>query len=130
MAPGADWYGKSWYGRNKSSWVEIVEGYYAPPLDGIWSTAPFFHNGSVPTLDGVIDSDKRPAVWTSNMSAEDYDLDRVGWKDDPFDGEVTLDGNFGTFDTSLPGNSNHGHTYGDDLTEEEQRAVLEYLKTL
>jgi len=130
MAPGADWYGESWYGRNGTSWVEIVEGYYAPPLDGIWATAPFFHNGSVPTLDGVIDPDKRPAVWTSNMSAEDYDLDRVGWMDNPFDGELTLDGNYGTFDTSLPGNSNQGHPYGAHLTEEEQRAVLEYLKSL
>jgi mono/diheme cytochrome c family protein len=130
MAPGADWYSDSWYGRNGTSWVEIIEGYYAPPLDGIWATAPFFHNGSVPTLDGVIDPDKRLAMWTTNMSAEDYDLERVGWIDNPFDGELTLDGNFGTFDTSVPGNSNQGHTYGADLTEEEQRAVLEYLKTL
>ena len=37
---------------------------------------------------------------------------------------------FGRFDTNLPGNSNKGHTYGAALSEEEQAAVLEYLKTL
>jgi cytochrome c5 len=130
MAPSVDWYAESWYAREGKSWLEITEGYYAPPLDGIWSTAPFFHNGSVPTLDGVIDPDKRPAVWTSNMSADDYDLERVGWMNKPFDVDVTLDGSFGTFDTSRPGNSNQGHPFGDHLTEEDQRALLEYLKTL
>lgn len=130
MAPTVDWYAESWYARDGKSWLEMVEGYYAPPLDGIWATAPFFHNGSVPTLDGVIDPKKRPAVWTSNMSADDYDLERVGWMSKPFDAELTLDGSFGTFDASRPGNSNQGHTYGADLGEAEQQALLEYLKTL
>jgi hypothetical protein len=130
MAPGAEWYGNSWYAREGKSWVEIVEGYYAPPLDGVWATAPFFHNGSVPTLDGVINPEKRPATWTSNMSQDDFDLERVGWMDKPFDGEYTLDGRNGTFDTSVEGNSNAGHTYGEHLNETEQRSLLEYLKTL
>jgi len=64
------------------------------------------------------------------MSADDYDLERVGWMDKPLDAEVTLDGGFGTFDTSLPGNSNQGHTYGAGRTEDEKRALLECLKTL
>jgi cytochrome c peroxidase len=105
-------------------------GYTAPPLDGVWATAPFFHNGSVPTLDGVLNPALRPATWTSNMSADDYDLEHVGWINKPFDGELTLDGNFGTFNTTQPGNSNAGHTYAAELTEAEQRALLEYLKTL
>jgi mono/diheme cytochrome c family protein len=131
MAPAKDWYSKSWYAREKKSWIEIVEGYYAPPLDGVWATAPFLHNGSVPTLDGVIDPKKRPVVWTSDMiHDDDYDFDRVGWKDKPGEVTVTLDTGFGKFDTSLAGNSNQGHTYGADLTSEAQKAVLEYLKTL
>src|SRR5256885_8025425 len=48
-------------------------GYIAPPLDGIWATAPFFHNGSVPTLEGVLDSTKRPAKWTRSFVSTDYD---------------------------------------------------------
>jgi hypothetical protein len=31
----------------------------APPLDGIWATAPFLHNGSVPTLEELLDSRTR-----------------------------------------------------------------------
>jgi hypothetical protein len=109
--------------------MEHTEGYYAPPLDGIWATAPFFHNGSVPTLDGVIDPSKRPAVWTSAFGDDGYDLDRVGWKDTPGQGDdISLNG--GVFDTSEPGNSNQGHVYGAVLSPEDQRAVLEYLKTL
>ena len=34
------------------------------------------------------------------------------------------------YDTTLPGRSNGGHTFGDKLTEEERAAVIEYLKTL
>jgi hypothetical protein len=129
-APTVDWYAESWYAREGKSWLEVIEGYYAPPLDGIWATAPFFHNGSVPTLEGVIDPSKRPATWTSNMSADDYDLQAVGWMNKPFDIDLTLDGGFGLFDTARPGNSNQGHTYGAELSAEEQRALLEYLKTL
>ena len=34
------------------------------------------------------------------------------------------------YDTSKPGCRNAGHTFGDELSEEERMAVLEYLKTL
>ena len=34
------------------------------------------------------------------------------------------------YDTTQPGRGNGGHTFGDDLTEEQRRAVIEYLKTL
>jgi hypothetical protein len=34
------------------------------------------------------------------------------------------------FDTSLRGQSNAGHTYGADLTVEQKKALIEYLKTL
>jgi cytochrome c5 len=131
MAPTKDWYAESWYAREGKSWIEIVEGYYAPPLDGVWATAPYFHNGSVPTLDGVIDPMKRPATWTSDMAHdEDYDFQRVGWKDKPNEVTVTLDQTFGKFDASQPGYSNQGHTYGAALSADAQAALLEYLKTL
>ena len=34
------------------------------------------------------------------------------------------------FDTSVPGNSNAGHEYGTDLSPDDKRALLEFLKTL
>lgn len=114
-----DWFNSSFYG--KTSRYQPVQGYYAPPLDGIWATAPFFHNGSVPTLAAVIDSSLRPATWPMAFEDADYDPDTVGWRPD---------GNGDTYDTSAPGQSNSGHLYGDGLTTEERRAVLEYVKTL
>jgi len=35
-----------------------------PPLDGIWATAPYLHNGSVPTLAALLDSDAAGALAT------------------------------------------------------------------
>jgi hypothetical protein len=34
------------------------------------------------------------------------------------------------FDTTLPGNSNKGHEYGSELSDEEKWELIEYLKTL
>ncbi|WP_232787800.1 hypothetical protein [Spongiibacter nanhainus] len=41
-------------------------GYLAPPLYGVWATAPYFHNGSVPNIEGVLDPSKRPEIWRRN----------------------------------------------------------------
>src|SRR5262249_44661334 len=48
----SDYYNKSWlaqetHGGVKGHPVTRPVGYQAPPLDGIWATAPYFHNGSV-----------------------------------------------------------------------------------
>jgi len=50
----------------------------------------------------------------------------MGWKYE----QKTKGGNKKTYDTTLPGYGNQGHIYGDDFTEEERTAVIEYLKTL
>lgn len=118
-----DWFAESYYAGNGVSAMKNNKGYCAPPLDGIWVTAPFFHNGSVPTLEGVIDPSKRPAVWSTGFGDDDYDFDRVGWK-------LSEDPTLRKHDTTTPGNSNQGHTYGEVLDAEQKRAVLEYLKTL
>jgi len=38
-------------------------GYVAQPLFGIWANAPYFHNGSVPSLRAVLDPTLRPGIW-------------------------------------------------------------------
>jgi len=101
--------------------VQLLDGYVAPPLDGIWATAPFFHNGSVPTLAGVLDSSQRPASWAMSFGQSDFDFNVVGW---------TGASSSNTYDTTQPGSSNQGHTYGDALSAADRAAVLEYLKTL
>jgi mono/diheme cytochrome c family protein len=129
--PASDWYDSSWYGKDKHSWFDKVKGYMAPPLDGVWATAPYFHNGSVPTLEGVLDPSKRPAAWTSNMSDDDYDFAQVGWMNKPLDLQgLSLDFSQGVYDTRRPGYSNRGHTYAAHLSATEKKALLEYLKSL
>lgn len=73
-------------------WEKSVIGYQAPPLYGVWATAPYFHNGSVPTLEQVLDSGERPAIWQRQLQtikgvtgfdqrlAEAFDAAAVGWK--------------------------------------------------
>lgn len=122
-----DWFNNGWFG-SYSSPLEIVPegGYIAPPLDGIWATAPYFHNGSVPTLADVLSSKTRPVFWSRTFDSNDYDRELLGWK---YTVEATqIDKN--TYNTTLKGYGNGGHTFGDSLTDNERFAILEYLKTL
>jgi hypothetical protein len=54
-------------------------------------------------------------------------FDRV---DVGFVSDVTAEGGraFSRYDTSVPGNGNGGHVYGTTLTDEEKRAIVEYMK--
>ncbi|MDH3591718.1 MAG: c-type cytochrome [Planctomycetota bacterium] len=125
-------YGKSWftdYGKNPVV-VEPV-GYVAPPLDGIWASAPYFHNGSVPTLWHVLHPEDRPKVW--RRTPRGYDRARVGLeiKELAEMPERLTDAAQRTyFDARVRGKSAAGHTFPDDLTEPQKIALLEYLKTL
>ncbi|MEL7221794.1 MAG: cytochrome c [Bacteroidota bacterium] len=122
-----EWYNKSWFATSEPrSWFEAEQGYIAPPLDGIWATAPYFHNGAVPDLYGVLNSKTRPTYWQRSENSKDMNWRKGGW-------QYTTKKNGGgkrTFDTTLPGYSNQGHTYGDKLSEEERWALIEYLKGL
>jgi hypothetical protein len=135
-------YSESWFGKEKVEGVAIgkqlrvTPGYQAPPLDGVWATAPYFHNGSVPTLHHVLNSKARPKLYTRSFRTDeaDYDKDRVGWKITELKQPPALNlpaiEQRKVYDTSKPGRGNAGHTYGDKLSEEERTAVIEYLKTL
>ena len=101
-------------------------GYIAPPLDGIWVTAPFFHNASVPDLEGVLNSKARPKYWTRDFNNPVYDYENIGWKYK----EENAPGGSATFNTTKPGCGNQGHYFGDKLSDAERDAVIEYLKTL
>jgi mono/diheme cytochrome c family protein len=124
---------ESWFTRDAK--VETIldpVGYVAPPLDGVWASAPYLHNGSVPTLWHLLHPDERPVVW--RRTEDGYDQQRVGLEVTTFD-EVpndakSVDARRRVFDTRKSGKSAAGHRYPDKLSEEEKRAVLEYLKTL
>jgi len=122
-----EWFNKSWYAKGEhAARLESYVGYVAPPLDGVWITAPYLHNGSVPTLEALLNSKLRPAYWQRDFKHPQYDYDKVGWMY-----ETKADGDSKkTYNTTLPGYGNYGHTFGDVLTDEERKAVIEYLKTL
>mgnify|MGYP001806483322 CR=1 FL=1 len=132
----ADAYNASWFAKEDGlKEIKVNPGYQAPPLDGVWATAPYFHNGSVPTLAGVLNSKARPKVFTRSFKTDeaDYDKEKVGWKITevkPPDAKASGYERRKVYDTSLPGRGNGGHTYGDELSEAERTAVIEYLKTL
>lgn len=130
-----DWYNGSFYGQiTRMEPNDPFPGYMPPPLDGIWATAPFLHNGSVPTLELVLNSKARPAVWKRvDYDSTNFDEDALGWPWEAVDSpqaELPEAERKYVYDTSYWSQSNAGHTFGDALTDEERRAVLEYLKTL
>lgn len=123
----SDWYNRSWYANSyPHSKHEPKAGYIAPPLDGVWATAPYLHNASVPTLEDLLDSQQRPRYWQRIWNSRAYDTLKMGWQ------YKTLDKPKGkyVYDTTLQGYGNQGHTFGDKLTNEERTVLIEYLKTL
>ena len=108
-------------GRLPTEW-RAPNCYANRTLEGIWATAPFLHNGSVPTLAHLLQLEPRPA--TFRLGHAGFDTTRVGFAVP--EGSAT---GF-TFDTALVGNSNQGHVYGAQLSAAGKRELLEYLKTL
>lgn len=111
------------FAYNKSSHANPAINYYkARPINGIWSSAPYLHNGSVPTVyDLLLPAAQRP----TQFFLGNRELDRVKL------GNQTLEAENATlFDTNLLGNSNVGHEYGTQLNEADRSALLEYIKSL
>jgi endo-cleaving rubber dioxygenase len=69
-------------------------GYLTPPLHGVWATAPYLHNGSVPDVWSLLKPSERPALWRRQLNDgvgaergfdtrwQAYDEARMGWKHD------------------------------------------------
>jgi processive rubber oxygenase RoxA-like protein len=102
--------------------------YESRVLHGIWATAPYLHNGSVPNLaELLLPPEKRAPSFM--VGSKKYDFDKVGYvtTESPFkDGTLVVGAG------AQPGNSNAGHKYPADkeLTDDERKALLEYLKQL
>ena len=122
-----EWFNKSWYAKGEhSARLEPFNGYIAPPLDGVWITAPYLHNGSVPDLEALLNSKERPRYWQRNFKQPGYDYEKTGWKYEVKDNRDDRR----IYNTDKPGYRNTGHTFGDRLSCEDRKAVIEYLKTL
>jgi mono/diheme cytochrome c family protein len=138
----ARYYNTTWFAREKPGWFTSDYkarpriGYQAPPLDGIWATAPYLHNGSVPTVYHLLKSDSRPKIYTRSFrtGADDYDPKRLGWKVTELktgpDPALPAVERRKVYDTTQPGRGNSGHKFGDKLSDDDRWAVIEYLKTI
>jgi len=120
--------------------------YRARPLNGVWATAPYLHNGSVPSLWWLLTpTAERPQKFC--MGTRDFDPEQVGFRVDASKPESckkgeTLFSTTSSDGTSINGNSVGGHSFegapgprrdgvvGRGLTEDERLDLIEYLKTL
>jgi hypothetical protein len=111
--------------------IQAKSVYKARPLNGVWATAPFLHNGAVPTLYGMLSPvSERPKVFY--LGSKMFDPKKVGFDAQEFRGGYK-------FDTTITGNSNKGHEFnhgprengkiGRYLEPSERYALIEYLKT-
>jgi len=125
-----------------------IAGYKPRPLEGVWATPPFLHNGSVPNLyQMLLPPEQRSARFF--VGRRDFDPKYVGYISAPADPKEA-DGFW--FDTSKDGNHNTGHAFvataeqlsaehrdpkghalpsgviGPLLSDDERWAIIEYLK--
>ncbi len=111
------------HGSSKVQMDDNPYVYKARPLDGIWATAPYLHNGSVPNLYELLlpAGQRTKKFYVGNM---EYDPVNVGFQFKSGPGTTEID-------TSLDGNRNTGHDqYGAGLNHDQRMQLLEYLKSL
>jgi hypothetical protein len=103
--------------RGTATWPKSGAAYWAPPLEGIFATSPYLHNGSVRTLADLLTRPAdRPKAFRTGSS--EFEADVVGLRND---------GGF-LYDTTQPGKGNGGHPFGTELSPDQKTALLEYLK--
>jgi hypothetical protein len=102
-----------------------TQSYSNTPTDGIWLRAPYLHNGSVPTLWDLLQPPENarwclspaPMSTTRSTSVSSPRVPRPASADFKYD-------------TRLEGNHNSGHLYGTTLSDDDKRALIEFMKTL
>ncbi len=118
----------------------VLLGYKPRPLGGVWATAPFLHNGSVPNLYELL-SPAYERSRTFMVGRREFDPVKVGFITNP-----QTQGGF-WLDTRLTGNHNTGHEFrggfvpfdeknrapqygviGPAFTPEQRYDIIEYLK--
>jgi len=115
-------------------------GYKARPLNGVWATAPFLHNGSVPTIYDLLSpvAERPKAFLLGNPTFDPVRVGIVTQTDVPKGRDYDKNGYF-ILDTSKAGNRNIGHEFSNEknegvigpaLSPDERNAIIEFLKTL
>lgn len=105
--------------------------YVAPPLTGIWASAPYLHNGSVPSIAALLTPGSRPERFQVGGHALDFTRMGLLIEDNgayPGDHEPFSDPAW--FDTGAPGQGNRGHSFGSELSAAQKAQLMEFLKLL
>lgn len=113
-------------GRSPATWqMPVGNKIVAKPLAGVWATAPYLHNGSVPTMwDLLLPVVARPAQF--RISGYVYDAQKLGYRED----KKLPDGfDFVVSCQNCVGNSNAGHEFGIDLGDEDKWNLIEFMKS-
>lgn len=122
---------RTWFGAATPH--RATGAYVAPSLRGVWASAPYLHNGSVPTLGAVLESSTRPRFFRILGTSEDqYDEVNVGLKVEVLSAapsNPTRAERAAVYDTTRVGLGNGGHTYGDSLTAAQRSDLIDFLKT-
>jgi hypothetical protein len=107
-----------------------ILGYKFRPLTGIWATAPFLHNGSVPTLyDLLLPPSDRPKSFY--VGTREFDPVKVGFKTEQSAENSFLFRVFDDQGNPIQGNLNSGHDYNNaGLSAADREALVEYMKGL
>ncbi len=111
--------------------VRAGRGYAAPPLAGLWSSAPYLHNGSVPSLAALLDPAQRPPRFLAGGHALDFGV--MGLRLAPGGGYPEGYRPYSVprwTDTTKAGRGNRGHIFGAELSPAERASLIEYLKLL
>jgi hypothetical protein len=144
---------RSRYEEDRPNCIRAGAGYRARPLNGVWATAPFLHNGSVPSVYDLLSpvADRPQLV---QLGGTEFDPVHLGIVQDAEllerarrrRHERYIDGYF-ILDTTLPGNLNTGHEFSDRwnegqtgsepptgvigprLTVQQRLSLIEFLKT-
>jgi len=110
--------------ERESALLAALSRYKARPLNGVWASAPFLHNGSVRSLYQLL-LPPRERERQFSMGCEEFDPSEVG-----FNCDKGNDPRATSIDLSIEGNRNTGHEYGTELSHEDRMNLIEYIKTL
>ena len=116
--------------------MQATAGYLAPPLAGVWATAPYLHNGSVPTLRALLVPSERATAWRAQRRPDEsgsWDYEAVGLRWEAVEGPANAGATIEqrrVHDARRPHLDDGGHEFGGSLSEAEVGDLLEYLKGL
>lgn len=116
--------------RRPAWWLSpIANAIVAKPLRGSWASAPYLHNGSVPTMwDLLSEPSQRPTEFV--VGAFDYDVEKLGFRSDPKETLPTFYSRVFVSPNALGGASNGGHYFSIGMTDDDKHDLIEYLKSL